>query len=102
MDNESIVVTSGMVFMVSDRTGNIFPKSPENTPHGLYAFDTRFLSKMSLTLDGRKILPIGASPLNHSIASFYASSPGSRNARAGTISIVRDRYVSQACMKISF
>jgi glycogen debranching enzyme len=96
MDNESVVVTSGMVFAVSDRSGDIFPKNSQAARHGLYAFDTRFLSRMSLTVDGREVLPVGASPLNHSIASFYTVSRGTKNVRSGSISIVRDRYVSQS------
>ena len=53
-----------------------------------------FFPSCILTVDGREDLPVGASPLNHSIASFYAISPGTRKSRAGAISIVRDRYVS--------
>jgi len=94
MENESVVVTSGTVFAISGRTGDISPKSTPGDPQGMYAYDTRFLSKMILTLDGRDVIPVGASPLNHSIASFYTSSRGTRSSRAGTISIVRDRYVS--------
>jgi glycogen debranching enzyme len=94
MDNESIVVTSGTVFAVSSRNGNIYPRSAEGTPQGLYAFDTRFLSELILTLDGREDLPVSAAPLNHAVGSFYAVSRGSRNSRSGAISIVRDRYVS--------
>jgi glycogen debranching enzyme len=94
MESDSVVVTSGTVFAVSSRSGNIYPKSNEGTPQGLYAYDTRFLSKYILTIDGREDLPVGVSPLNHTIASFYAISRGTRNSRAGAISIVRDRYVS--------
>jgi glycogen debranching enzyme len=94
MDSESILVTSGNVFAVSGYSGNIYPSSGGGKPQGLYAHDTRFLSKMMLTIDGREINSVGASPLNHSIASFYGSSRGSRYSRAGAISIVRDRYVS--------
>lgn len=94
MDNESVVVTAGTVFAVSSRNGNIYPKSNQGTPQGLFAFDTRFLSKFVLTLNGREDVPIGASPLNHAIAGFYAVSPGTRSSRAGSVSIVRDRYVA--------
>ncbi len=94
MDNESVVVTSGTVFAVSGRSGDICPRSEQGTPQGLYAYDTRFLSRMRLTVDGREDLPVGASPLNHAIASFYSVSRGTRNSRAGSVSIVRDRYVS--------
>jgi glycogen debranching enzyme len=94
MDNETIVVTSGTVFAVSSRNGDIYPKGIGGAPQGLYAFDTRFLSKLILTIDGRQDLPVGASPLNHSIASFYSVTRGTRNSRAGAVSIVRDRYVS--------
>ena len=95
MDNESVVVTAGTVFAVSSRSGDIYPKGAEGTPQGLYAYDTRFLSKLLMTIDGREHLLVGASPLNHAIASFYGVSRGTRNSRAGAISIVRDRYVAQ-------
>ncbi|MEN6621708.1 MAG: glycogen debranching N-terminal domain-containing protein [Smithella sp.] len=94
MDNESVVVTAGAVFAVSSRNGNIYPNSDQGAPQGLYAFDTRFLSKLVLTLNGRENLPIGASPLNHALASIYAVSPGTRSSKAGSLSIIRDRYVS--------
>ena len=94
MDNEAIVVTSGTVFAVSSRNGDIYPKGEGGAPQGLYAYDTRFLSKLILTIDGRQDIPVGASPLNHAIASFYSVTRGTRNSRAGAVSIVRDRYVS--------
>ena len=94
MDSESVVVTSGTIFTVSGRTGDIYPRKTEGSYQGLYAFDTRFLSKMVLTIDAREVVSIGSAPLNHSIASYYGMSRGTKNSPAGSISVIRDRYVS--------
>ena len=87
---DSLVISAGTVFAVSSRSGDIHPRTPE----GFYAYDTRFLSRFLLTVEGQEPVSIGAASFDHSMASFYASSRGTRNLPAGTISIVRDRYVS--------
>ncbi len=90
MSADSVVITSGVVFAVSSRSGDIHPRTPE----GFYAYDTRFLSRFHLSIEGQEPVSVGAASFDHSMASFYASSRGTRNLPAGTISIVRDRYVS--------
>ncbi len=86
---DQVVVTEDTVFAVSSRSGDIHPR----TSGGFYAFDTRFLSSLHLTLENRPPTPLGADRLDHAIASFYATNRGTRNLPAGAISIVRDRYV---------
>ena len=86
---DQIVVTEDTVFAVSSRSGDIHPRTSE----GFYAFDTRFLSSLHLTLENRAPTPLGGDRLDHAIASFYATNRGTRNLPAGAISIVRDRYV---------
>jgi len=97
MDGESLVVTSGAVFVVSGLNGDILPRNIHGTPQGLYAYDTRFLSKLQISLDGKEIMPVGSSTLNHAYASFYAISRTRGNAKPATISIIRDRFVSHGC-----
>lgn len=91
MSVESIAITSGRVFALSAPDGDINPQSLE----GLYAYDTRFLSSYTLTIDGKKPLNLGSGNFDHSIASFYASLRGSQRQAAGAVSIVRDRHIAE-------
>lgn len=91
MNTDRIVVTSGSVFTVSDRSGDIHARSQE----GFYAHDTRFLSTLRLLLAERAPETIGAKQFDHSMASFYANSARTREPPHGSVSIVRDRYVAE-------
>ena len=63
---DQVVVTEDTVFAVSSRSGDIHPRTSE----GFYAFDTRFLSSLRLTLENRAPNPLGGDRLDHAIASF--------------------------------
>ncbi|TNH21665.1 amylo-alpha-1,6-glucosidase [Micromonospora orduensis] len=51
-----VSILDGNTFMVSDRRGDIEPSY--DFPTGLFSFDTRFLSKWVLTLDGERLHPL--------------------------------------------
>ena len=89
MNDNRIVVSYGSVFAISDSTGDI----NEGTEEGLYANDTRFLSKYRVRLQTRPLDPLGFNLLNHSIASFYNTNPQVDGLPAATTSILRDRYL---------
>ena len=91
MSTDQVVVTSAPVFAVSSRNGDIYP----GTQDGLYAFDTRFLSTLRILLEDREPNAVGAGQFDHSIASFYASSRGSKTIPAASVSIIRDRYIAE-------
>lgn len=90
MDGESLFVTAGTVFAVSSRSGDILPRNPQ----GFYAYDTRFLSQFTLSIDGKSEVMVDSGTLNHALASFYDSYRNIQNFPSGTIAIIRDRYVS--------
>ena len=90
MFGDLAIMSAGPVFLVSERSGNIRPRTSE----GFYAYDTRFLSSFILTIDGRELIPLGSYTFDSSLASFYASSSGTRRMPASTISVVRDRYIA--------
>ncbi|MET8230972.1 glycogen debranching N-terminal domain-containing protein [Micromonospora sp. NPDC005298] len=50
---ELVSILDGNTFMVSDRRGDIEPSY--DLPTGLFSFDTRFLSRWVLTLDGERL-----------------------------------------------
>jgi glycogen debranching enzyme len=89
MLTDQISLTAGSVFAVSDRNGDIHPRTTE----GLYASDTRFLSAFCLSVQGEDTYAVGADLFNHSIASFYITPKGTQYFPTSSVSIVRDRYV---------
>ena len=53
MSENTISILEGNTFVVSDRRGNIDASPSE--PTGLFSWDTRFLSRWMLTLDGKQL-----------------------------------------------
>src|SRR5262245_44658331 len=90
MDADTVMVSAGPVFAITDRSGNI----RRNTADGLYAHDMRFLSTMHLTLNGHPLDAVGNGLLEHSVASFYLTNRKMKGVPDSGLSIVRDRYVS--------
>ncbi len=90
MFGDLAIMSAGPVFLVSERSGNIRPRTSE----GFYAYDTRFLSTFVLTIDGRELIPLGSYTFDSSLASFYSCSSGTRRMPASTISVVRDRHIA--------
>lgn len=68
-----LVVKNGEIFMCSGRAGDVTPH-PE-TGEGLYAYDTRFLSELRLTIGGTSPIPLAASTHQAFEAVIDASTP---------------------------
>jgi glycogen debranching enzyme len=71
-----IVVTDGLVqildgntFVVSDRRGDI--EASATDPTGLFSFDTRFLSRWVLTVDGQRLTPLSTDDLQYFETRFF-------------------------------
>jgi glycogen debranching enzyme len=90
MSQDHITIIDESIFTVSNRSGNIRSRTVE----GLYAHDTRFLSSFNLALEDINLEPVGANQLDHSMATFYASSRRTRKLPSSAFSVIRDRYVS--------
>lgn len=89
LTSESIVTTSGAVFIVSDQAGNVHPDSLE----GLYALDTRFLSQFRFTVNGEATLPLRSGVLAEGASAFYTTSATS-GIDSPDLTVRRERYVS--------
>ena len=87
--SDSVVTTAGTVFIVSDQGGNVRPDSLE----GLYALDTRFLSRFQLTVNGEVPLPLRSGALAEGASTFYTTS-GASGIDSPDLTILRERYVS--------
>ena len=53
MSDDLVKILDGNIFVVSDPRGDI--EASLTDPTGLFAFDTRFLSKWVLTIDGQRL-----------------------------------------------
>jgi glycogen debranching enzyme len=64
-----ISILDGNTFVVSDDSGDIDASPAEAT--GLFSFDTRFLSKWMLTVDGSRLTPLSVDDLNYFETRFF-------------------------------
>src|SRR3954451_4652773 len=75
-------ILEGSTFCICDERGDLC-----ETTHGLFAEDTRFLSKLQLTVDGERPLLLSSGEVEYFSAAFFL-----RNA-ANEIAIKRERFV---------
>ncbi|SIN23503.1 glycogen debranching N-terminal domain-containing protein [Micromonospora cremea] len=68
-----VSILDGNTFLVSDRTGDIEPSY--DFPTGLFSFDTRFLSKWMLTMNGQRLHALSVDD-NESYRTRFFLAPG--------------------------
>ncbi|WP_199853593.1 glycogen debranching N-terminal domain-containing protein [Plantactinospora sp. BC1] len=69
MVKDLVSILDGNTFMLSDSTGDVDP-SPDY-PSGLFAWDTRFLSKWVLTIDGERLHALSIDDLQYFESRFF-------------------------------
>ena len=91
MSGEMVKILNGNTFVVSDRRGDIEASSTD--PTGLFSFDTRFLSKWVLTVNGDRLTSLSTDDLQYFEARFFlVPGVGSVYVNA-TLSVIRQRAV---------
>ncbi len=91
MGDDLVSALDGNTFVVSDRRGDI-DASPTDT-NGLFSFDTRFLSKWVLTIDGQRLNPLSVDDLQYFETRFFLV-PGTGTIYVNaTLSVLRQRAV---------
>jgi glycogen debranching enzyme len=63
LSDELVTILDGNTFVVSDRRGDV--EASPTDPTGLFYFDTRFLSKWVLTVDGQRLNPLSVDDLEY-------------------------------------
>jgi len=87
-----VKILDGNIFVVSDSTGDI--EASLTDPTGLFAFDTRFLSKWVLTVDGKRLNALSTDDLQYFEARFFLV-PGTGTVYVDAdLSVIRQRSVS--------
>jgi glycogen debranching enzyme len=86
-----VKILDGNTFVVSDRSGDI--EASASDPTGLFSFDTRFLSKWILTVDGHRLNALSTDDLNYFEAHFFLV-PGTGTVYVDSkLSVIRERAV---------
>jgi glycogen debranching enzyme len=91
MSDGLVNILDGNTFVVSDTSGDI-DASPVDTT-GLFSFDTRFLSKWILTVDGKRLNSLSVDDLQYFETRFFLA-PGTGTIYVNaTLSVIRQRAV---------
>lgn len=92
MSEPLVKVLDGNTFVVSDARGDIEPS--QNDPTGLFSFDTRFLSKWVLTVNGQRLTALSTDDLQYFQTRFFLV-PGTGTVYVDSkLSVIRTRTVS--------
>jgi glycogen debranching enzyme len=86
-----VKILDGNTFVVSDERGDI--EASPTDPTGLFSFDTRFLSRWVLTVDGQRLNPLSTDDLHYFETRFFLV-PGTGTVYVDSkVSVIRRRAV---------
>ena len=86
----AITILEGSNFCISDQNGDF-----TFTTSGLYAYDTRFLSHLMLTINGERPLLLSAGKAEYYSAAYFLRNPPAGELPQDTVSIGRHRFVGE-------
>jgi glycogen debranching enzyme len=86
----ALTILEGSTFCISDERGDI-----ADPGEGLFANDTRFLSRWVLTIDGARPLRLSSDKVEYFSAAFYLRNPVVGDLGPDEVSIGRDRFVGE-------
>ena len=86
----AITILEGSNFCISDQNGDF-----TFTTSGLYAYDTRFLSHLELTINGERPLLLSAGKAEYYSAVYFLRNPPAGELLQDTVSIGRNRFVGE-------
>ncbi|MHB8642281.1 MAG: amylo-alpha-1,6-glucosidase [Gaiellaceae bacterium] len=88
-------ILEGSTFCICDDVGDV-----GDTTSGLFSDDTRFLSKLRLTVNGATPLPLSAGKVEYFSAAFYLRNPLAGGLGQDQISITRERFVGEGMQDV--
>ncbi len=91
MSDELVKILDGNTFVVSDARGDV--EASLTDPMGLFSFDTRFLSRWVLSIDGERLNALSVDAMNYFEARFFLV-PGTGTVYVDAkLSVIRERAV---------
>ncbi|MBO0832064.1 MAG: amylo-alpha-1,6-glucosidase, partial [Actinobacteria bacterium] len=92
MSDQLVNILEGNTFVVSDDRGDI--EASKIDPTGLFSFDTRFLSRWVLTVNGQRLTALSTDNLQYFQARFFLV-PGTGTVYVDAdMSVIREREVA--------
>jgi glycogen debranching enzyme len=92
MSNNLVQILEGNTFVVSDGQGDI--EASATDPTGLFSFDTRFLSRWVLTIDGERLTSLSTDDLQYFETRFFLV-PGTGTVYVDSkLTVIRQRSVA--------
>jgi glycogen debranching enzyme len=88
----AITILEGSTFCICDELGDIGGWATS----GLFAEDTRFLSVLKLTVNGRRPLHLSSDKVDYFSAAFYLRNQPVGGLEQDEVSIIRERFVGEA------
>jgi glycogen debranching enzyme/putative sterol carrier protein len=88
---DTVSILEGSTFVTSDRRGDI--DGTPATPHGLFALDTRFLSRWRLTVDGQSPAVLSTDTQRHYCAQFFLAPSTGTTYVDSPLSVARRRWI---------
>src|SRR3954467_8475825 len=88
-------ILEGSTFCICDEIGDVAEKT-----HGFFTDDTRFLSKLRLTIDGKRPLLLSSGTLDYFAAAFFLRNPRTEKLPLDAISIRRERFVGDGMQDV--
>jgi glycogen debranching enzyme len=85
-----LTILEGSTFCICDALGDI-----DGETQGLFADDTRFLSRLCLTVNGAKPLLLSSGVVEYFSAAFFLRNPLAGGLPQDSVSIVRHRFVGE-------
>jgi glycogen debranching enzyme len=81
-------ILEGSTFCICDEVGDVVEKT-----HGFFTDDTRFLSTLRLTVDGKRPLLLSSGTVDYFSAEFFLRNPPTETLPLDGVSIRRERFV---------
>ncbi len=92
MTDTQVRILDGNTFVVSDERGDI--QASRTDPNGLFSFDTRFLSRWVLRVNGQRLTPLSVDDLQYFETRFFLV-PGTGTVYVDAkLSVIRHRSVA--------
>ncbi len=91
----TLTILEGSTFCICDELGDVGEETS-----GLFAEDTRFLSRLKLTVNGATPLPLSSGKVEYFSAAFYLRNPLVGGLRQDQVSITRERFVGEGMQDV--
>jgi glycogen debranching enzyme len=90
-----LTILEGSTFCICDELGDVGEQTS-----GFFANDTRYLSKLALTINGLAPLPLSSGKVEYFSAAFYLRNPLAGSLQQDQLSIIRERFVGEGMQDV--